>query len=144
MYTTHGLMTPADHADHQALTDTGPHPDCPGHHDIGDPSRDTIAYCSVADDCPGEEWEEVQAYDLQVPAPDGGPVPMGTAWRLVVYANTNRTLRLTPRQRRRAVKKAGRDPDVMVARDDGMGYPPNMQGYREIASDARPVSGAPV
>lgn len=44
--------------------------------------------------------------------------------------------RMTPRQRRRMVKKAGRDPYAIVVRDDGMGYPPSKQGYREIV-DAR-------
>lgn len=54
--------------------------------------------------------------------------------------------RITPRQRRRMVKKAGRDPYAIVVRDDGMGYPPSKQGYREVV-DARhgpvaPISGA--
>lgn len=43
---------------------------------------------------------------------------------------------MTPRQRRRMVKKAGRDPYAIVIRDDGMGYPPSRQGYREVV-DAR-------
>jgi hypothetical protein len=62
---------------------------------------------------------------------------------MAVYARTNRTTRMTPRQRRRAVKKAGRDPQVMVTRDDGMGYPPSMQGYREMFELPVPVSGGP-
>lgn len=43
---------------------------------------------------------------------------------------------MTPRQRRRYVKKAGRDPYAIVYRDDGMGYPPSKQGYKEVV-DAR-------
>lgn len=138
-HTTHGLMTPADLADHQQLTDTGPHPDCSGHYE----EPDSLAYCSIADNCLGEEWEEVQAYDLQVPAPGGAPEPMTIAARFAAYATTNGSVRLTPRQRRRMVKKAGRDPEVTITRDDGMGFQPSMQGYREILGDLRPVSGAP-
>lgn len=50
MYTTHGYMTPADIADHQRLTDTGPHPHCPGHADADGPY-----VCSAAENCPDEE-----------------------------------------------------------------------------------------
>lgn len=42
--------------------------------------------------------------------------------------------RMTARQRRRLVKKAGRDPGALVVRDDGMGYPPSRQGFRELVS----------
>jgi hypothetical protein len=52
-YTTHGYMTGLDLADHHALHDTGPHPDCPGHEDADGPYT-----CSVAEDCPGEGKEE--------------------------------------------------------------------------------------
>jgi hypothetical protein len=63
-YTTHGLMTPADIADHEALTDTGRNPECPGHPDEdgwkGDPFG--VTYCSRAENCPdaneADEWEE--------------------------------------------------------------------------------------
>ena len=51
--------------------------------------------------------------------------------RLRAYTMQNSGDRLTPRQRRRAVKKAGRDPRAVVERG-GMGYPPSMRGYREI------------
>ena len=47
---------------------------------------------------------------------------------------------MTPRQRRRLVKKAGRDPYAIVIRDEGMGYPPSMQGFREVIS-ARSEAG---
>jgi len=56
----------------------------------------------------------------------------------------------TPAQRRRLIKKAGRDPMATVVKDDGMGYPPNKQGYRELIGFGgeniltdRPISGAP-
>lgn len=52
---------------------------------------------------------------------------MDTKSRMDAYGS-----RPTPRQRRRIVKKAGRDPLAMVVRDDGMGYPPSRQGYREV------------
>jgi hypothetical protein len=42
--------------------------------------------------------------------------------------------RMTPKQRRRMVKKAGRDPYAIVVVDNGMGYPPSMQGYREVVA----------
>lgn len=62
---------------------------------------------------------------------------MDTVTRTAVYGR-----KPTARQRRRLVKKAGRDPYAIVVRDDGMGYPPNKQGYREVV-DARhaPVFG---
>lgn len=55
---------------------------------------------------------------------------MNTQKRVEIYTRGGR--KLTARQRRRIVKKAGRDPQVTVIKDDGMGYPPNMQGYREV------------
>lgn len=69
---------------------------------------------------------------------------MNTVKRFKIYVSDNRPL--TARQRRRLVKKAGRDPHATVVRDDGMGYPPNKQGYREIVgmdSPPEPVSGGP-
>jgi len=56
---------------------------------------------------------------------------MNTERRINIYT-ADGTRPLTARQRRRAVKKAGRDPRATVIKDDGMGYPPNKQGYREI------------
>lgn len=55
---------------------------------------------------------------------------MDTYTRLNIYAQGRKTI--SARQRRRLVKKAGRDPYALVTRDDGMGYPPRMQGYREL------------
>lgn len=51
--------------------------------------------------------------------------------------------RMTARQRRRLVKKAGRDQGALVVRDDGMSYPPSRQGFRELVSfeSLAPVSG---
>jgi hypothetical protein len=138
-YTTHGLMTPADLADHHALYDTGPADDIT--YELCDRCDGPLASDGV---CADDTCGEVQAYDIQIPAPYADPEPMGTAARLAVYASTNRSQRLTPKQRRRAAKKAGRDPKVIVLRDDGMGYPRSMQGYREIVGDYRPVSGAPL
>lgn len=60
---------------------------------------------------------------------------MDTLTRATLYGP-----KLTSRQRRRLVKKAGRDPHAIVYRDDGMGYPPNMQGFREVV-DARHAPG---
>jgi hypothetical protein len=51
MYTTHGLMTPADRADHDALYDTGRHPHCPGHDSYDSRFPE---YCSVNEECPGD------------------------------------------------------------------------------------------
>lgn len=56
--------------------------------------------------------------------------------------------RMTPRQRRRLVKKAGSEPGAIVVRDNGMGYSRAKQGFRELVSfetsaSARPVSGIP-
>jgi hypothetical protein len=141
-HTTHGLMTPADLADHQKLTDTGPHPDCPGHfYEGSDGGIYVRTIHSVADHCPGDDGG-AQAYDIQIPAPGGGR--MGIYERICNYQRQTGREGLTPRQRRRMLKKAGRDPGVTVVRDEGMGYPRSMQGYREIVGDVRPVSGAPV
>jgi len=56
VYTTQGLMTRADIADHEALTDTGRNPECPGHPDEdgwkGGPFG--VTYCSRAENCPDE------------------------------------------------------------------------------------------
>lgn len=65
---------------------------------------------------------------------------MNTATRIAIYQRTG--VRLTDRQRRRAVKKAGRDPLATVVRDDGMGYPPSKQGYREVIACRAP--GLPI
>jgi hypothetical protein len=69
---------------------------------------------------------------------------MNTYRRAKIYLSDGRAL--TPRQRRRLVKKAGADPTATVIRDDGMGYPPAMQGRRDLLGfetdeAARPVSG---
>lgn len=55
---------------------------------------------------------------------------MNTWDRMNVYARSGRPR--TAAQRRRLVKKAGTDPSAVVERDNGMGYPPAMQGYREL------------
>jgi hypothetical protein len=56
IYTPHGLMTPADLADHEALTDTGRNPDCPGHRDDESwESWEGVIYCSRAENCPDAE-----------------------------------------------------------------------------------------
>lgn len=94
VYTTHGLMTPADLADHQQLTDTGIHPGCGGHYE--DP---ILTYCSVADECPGDDYNE------QVGQPGA---PMETYSRMSLYQASGGHHRLTPRQRRRVVQKAAR------------------------------------
>lgn len=117
-YTTHGLMTHTDLIDLHELHDTAPDPNCPGHRD---------GRCTVAMDCPGR-------------APHGA---MGTYRRMQMYVDQSATGRMTARQRRRLVKKAGRDPEYTVIRDTGMGYSPAMQGYREITLAAMPTSGAP-
>lgn len=69
---------------------------------------------------------------------------MNTYRRAKIYLSDGRAL--TPRQRRRLVKKAGVDPTATVVRDSGMGYAPAMQGFRELLGfetdeSARPVSG---
>jgi hypothetical protein len=55
-YTTQGMMTPADIADHEALTDTGRNPECPGHEEaeFGVSWNGTV-YCSRAENCPDVE-----------------------------------------------------------------------------------------
>lgn len=60
---------------------------------------------------------------------------MDTATRIAIY---QRSGKMTDRQRRRAVKNAGRDPYAIVVRDDGMGYPPSKQGYRELVNVRHP------
>lgn len=57
---------------------------------------------------------------------------MDTITRTAIYGGR----KPTARQRRRLVKKAGRDPYAMVIREGGMGYPPAHQDYR-IVVDAR-------
>lgn len=68
---------------------------------------------------------------------------MDTARRVEIYATQSR---ITPRMRRRLIKKAGRDPYATVVRDDGMGFAPGRQGLRELMGFSRPVpvSGAGV
>lgn len=55
MYTSQGLMTAADLADHEALTDTGRNPQCPGHDDDPVGQHGDRYYCSRAEDCPDAE-----------------------------------------------------------------------------------------
>lgn len=63
---------------------------------------------------------------------------MDTYTRIGVY--TQASPGLTHRQRRRVVKKAGRDPQALVVRDSGMGFSPAFQGFRELAGfERRPV-----
>ena len=64
---------------------------------------------------------------------------MNTQDRIKAYGGR----KLTSAQRRRMIKKAGTDPTAVVIRDDGMGYPPGMQGYRELVDIIKPVSGVP-
>lgn len=119
IHTTQGQMTPADLADHRELTDTHPHPTCPGHDD---------GRCLAVQDCPS--------------SPAKGK-PMGTYARFTMYRDQSATGRITRRQRRRLVKKAGRDPEYVIIRDTGMGYSPAMQGFREVSLLPTPVSGQP-
>lgn len=65
---------------------------------------------------------------------------MDTHRRLQIYARGRKTI--SARQRRRLIKKAGRDPYATVIRDDGMGYPPDKQGFRELVS-CSPAPDAP-
>lgn len=58
MYTTHGLMTPADRADHDALHDTGTNPHCPGHDDDPVGQYGARYYCSVNEECPDAGGED--------------------------------------------------------------------------------------
>jgi hypothetical protein len=54
-YTTQGFMTPEDINDFERLTDTGRHPDCPGHAD--GMAAPELTYCSRAENCDeAEEW----------------------------------------------------------------------------------------
>lgn len=62
-YTTQGLMTPADLADHHARHDTGIHPRCPGHEGDG---GGWPTYCTTAAECPGDGFT-YGADDLPVP-----------------------------------------------------------------------------
>jgi len=130
-YTTQGLMTPADLADRAELHDEHRHPHCPGH-----PSFEgEILFCPAVDDCPGESTGS-----------GGGPrQAMGTYERLTMYQARSASGRITPAQRRRLVKKAGRDPQYTVTRDNGMGFAdPARQGMRELeAVMPIPVSGQP-
>jgi hypothetical protein len=67
---------------------------------------------------------------------------MDTATRIARLGGTPESVRMTPRQRRRLIKKAGRDPMAIVTRDDGMGYSPAKQGYKELTEILNPVSPA--
>lgn len=53
-YTSHGLMTPTDRADHDALYDTGRNPECPGH---DNEDNTALVYCSRAENCPDADEE---------------------------------------------------------------------------------------
>jgi hypothetical protein len=64
---------------------------------------------------------------------------MHTQKRIETYTRQNRGARLTHRQRRRIAKRAGSDPCALVVRDEGMGYSPAMQGYREVTECWRPA-----
>lgn len=59
---------------------------------------------------------------------------MDTATRIIRQAGRP----MTPAQRRRFVKKAGRDPLAITYRDDGMGYGPAKQGLREVVEVMSP------
>lgn len=59
---------------------------------------------------------------------------MDTQRRVALYESQGR---LTPAKRRRLVKKAGRDPRALVAREGGMGYPPAHQDYRVLTGFER-------
>jgi len=50
MLTSQDLMTVADLNDYQLLTDTGRHPECPGHDD--GMAAPELTYCSRAEVCP--------------------------------------------------------------------------------------------
>lgn len=69
---------------------------------------------------------------------------MDTSSRMDVY--TRDRSEITPRQRRRLIKKAGRDPLATIVRDEGMGFSPARQGERILLGcerAAQPVSGIP-
>lgn len=87
-YTTHGLMTPADLAEYEQDHDTALDSNCPGHYEEPGP----LVYCSIAMECPGEPNRPLDYYS-----------------RISLYRATNGCHRLTPAQRRRAVKKAARE-----------------------------------
>lgn len=53
---------------------------------------------------------------------------MNTFQRMSAYQD-GRPGAMTARQRRRTVKKAGREPGAVIDRG-GMGYPPSLRGYR--------------
>lgn len=55
---------------------------------------------------------------------------MDTYTRLNIYAHGRKTI--SAKQRRRLVKKAGRDPRALVMRGGGMGYSPGQQDIREL------------
>jgi hypothetical protein len=61
---------------------------------------------------------------------------MHTQKRIDIYTRQNKGARLTHRQRRRAVKKAGPEAGTIIYREDG--YSAAMQGYREIVEIGRP------
>jgi hypothetical protein len=65
---------------------------------------------------------------------------MDTTSRVKLYQSQGK---LTPAKRRRMIQKAGRDPYAIVVKDDGMGYPPAMQGLKELVSFRRPEPGEP-
>lgn len=129
-YTTQGLMTALDLQDHQELHDQHRHPNCPGH-DVGAPWSE---YCTAAMDCPGEATG----------SGGGRRVRMGTYERMTMYFAQSASGRMTARQRRRLIKKAGRDPEYSITRTDGgMGYPASKRGLKELAMNFAPTSGAP-
>jgi len=68
---------------------------------------------------------------------------MNTIERVHAY-NKQGGKTLTPAQRRRMIKKAGRDPQAIIIREDGMGYARSRQGERILIGfeDNRPTSGA--
>lgn len=128
MHTTHGAMTAADYADHLELHDQHRHPGCLGH---DDGPGDTLSYCTAAMDC------------VYSPQPDSPEPGIGTNRRLEIYFRQSPTGKLTPAQRRRVMKKAGRGDAYVVLRDEGMGYSAARQGMKQIAYDMPvPVSGA--
>lgn len=60
---------------------------------------------------------------------------MDTATRIDRY-RTQRA-QMSARQRRRMIKKAGRDPRAIIVRADGMGYRPAQQGEKLLIGFAR-------
>lgn len=127
-YTTQGLLTALDLHDHQELHDQHRHPNCPGHEEGG-----SVVFCSAAQTC---EWDD---------GTDGTKgQPMGTYERMTMYFAQSASGRMTARQRRRLIKKAGRDPEYSIMRTDGgMGYPASKRGLKELAMNFAPTSGAP-